>query len=91
MLMRHVSYLAHKVICLRYTDHTRRVLHHSALDVCLESPVDTFLKGVIGIPDRKADSVIAGMLPAMYDDQLAKPFPGISDKSEVACWDSATR
>ena len=66
-------------------------MHDSALYVCLQSPVDTILKVVMGIPDRtKADSVIAGMLPTKYDDQLAKPFPGINDRSEVACWGSAT-
>ncbi len=90
MLMQHMSYLAQNVICLRFIQCTRSVLHHRALYVCLQIPVNAILKGVIGVPDRtKADEVIAGMLPAVYDDQLAKPFPGINDKAEVACWGSA--
>ena len=88
--MQHVSYLAQNVICSRFFQCTRSILHHRALYVCLQVPVDAILKVFIGVPDRtKADKVIAGMLPAVYDDQLAKPFPG-NDKSEVACWGSAT-
>jgi hypothetical protein len=86
-----VSYPAHNVTHLRFIKYTRSVLHHTALYVCLQSPVDATLKVVVNILERtKADSVIAGMLPALYGDQLANPFLGINDKCEVACWSFAT-